>query len=154
MTRKILLALLVTIAALALAGCSASWWTSGPKPPPLPPRARVAAGPGYAAATAYLDTHRVKVPKGMQAGILVTSDSPGWASVNLNGGAWSGVVVIAGGWTETLSSDEGDGGMATFAQPGDLLEFPAGNIPVDAPGDDVINGQVAKILARGVVTVP
>ena len=72
----------------------------------------------------------------MQAGILVRSSSPGRASQNLNGGAWQGTVVVPGGWTEQLSSSEGDDGMASFAQPGDEIEFPAADAPVDAPADD------------------
>ena len=89
----------------------------------------------------------------MQVGILVRSESPGWASQNLNGGVWQGTVVIPGGWSEQLSSDEDDDGMASFAQPGDEIQVPAADLPVDAPSDDG-SDPPAVVIARGVVSVP
>jgi len=55
--------------------------------------------------------------------------------VNLDGGAWQGMVAIPGGWSERLSSGEGDDGMADFAQPGEEIEFPAAGVPAGAPSD-------------------
>jgi hypothetical protein len=137
---------------MALAGCASLLHPAGPPPPP--PRPTVAAGPGYSAEMMYLAAHKIKPPKGMQVGILVSSSSPGWASQNLNGGNWTGVAVIPGGFTVELASDAGDSGMAGYIHPGDLFEFPAGDIPVDAPGDSVINGGMARLLTRAVVTIP
>lgn len=136
-----------SLAGLLLAGCAQS-------APPIPPRPSAPSGPGWEAEAAYLAAHPVKTPKGMLAGILVRSSSPGWASQNLNGGAWTGTAVIPGGRTEQLTSDDGDNGMAAYVQPGDLFEFPAANIPVDAPGDDVLDGGVARLLLQAAVSVP
>lgn len=137
---------------MTLAGCASIMHPAGAPPPPLRPT--VAAGPGYSSEMTYLADHKVKVPKGMQVGILVSSSNPDWASQNLNGGNWAGVAVIPGGFTVELASDAGDDGMASYIRLGDLFEFPAGDIPVDAPGDSVINGGVARLLVRAVVSVP
>lgn len=145
--RRLIALVLTAAAALLLAACSQA-------APPTPPRPSVTAGPGWAAETAYLAAHPVTTPAGMIAGILVSATSPGWASQNLNGGAWTGIVVIAGGRTEQLTSDDGDNGMASYVQPGDLFQFPTANVPVDAPGDEVVDGSVATLLVRGVVTRP
>jgi hypothetical protein len=139
----------VVAVVLLLAGCN----LNGPPKPPPPPRPAVSAGPGWAAVTAYLAAHPVRPPNGMMAGILVRYTSPSWAGQNLDGDAWTGTVVIPGGRTVQLTSYDGDSGMSSYVQPGDLFEFPAGNIPVDAPGDDVIDGGVAKLLLRAAVDV-
>jgi hypothetical protein len=138
-------------AAVLLAGCGVGQFYGPPAPPP--PRPRILAGPGWAPEVAYLKAHPVRVPKGMQVGILVSASSPSAISQNLNGGSWSGVAVVPGGWTVSLSSDEGDNGMGALVSPGDLFEFPAANLPVDAPGDDG-NDAPAVLLERAVVSIP
>lgn len=150
--RNLAAAVIVALCALLLAGCGSFLGPSDPPPPP--PRPTLAAGPAWAPAAAYLKAHPVKPAKGMQVGILVRSTSPGWASQNLNGGAWSGTAVIPGGRAVQLSSDAGDNGMAAYVHVGDLFEFPKPNIPVDAPGDSVTDGRMAKLLEQAVVNVP
>jgi hypothetical protein len=126
-----------------------SW---GP-PAPLPPRPRVPAGPGWAAATGCLCYHPVTPPRGMRAGILVRSSGPGWAWQNLTGGAWQGTVVIPGGRAGQLTCDAGDDGVASFAQPGGLTGFPAGDLPAGGPSDDGTDAP-AVLFARSVAGVP
>jgi len=138
------------MAAVAVAGCGQGQFWGPPAPPPA--RAKLMAGPACHAEVAYLAAHPARVPAGMQAGILVRSVSPGWASQNLNGGGWTGTVIIPGGWLEQLSSDSGDDGMAQLASVGDEIEFPAPDVPVDAPSDDG-NDTPAKVLVYGAVQV-
>ena len=93
----------------------------------------------------------MRVPKGMTAGILVSSVSHGYVCVGWCH-TWSGTVIIAGSRMVAVSSDQGDDGMASLAAPGDEIEFPAANLPVDAPGDDG-NDTPAKVLVYGAVAV-
>jgi hypothetical protein len=137
-------------AAVLLAGCGQGQFWGPPAPPP--PRPGVPAGPGWTAETAYLSAHPLTVPKGMQAGILVRSSSPGYVCAGWCR-TWQGTVVIPGGQAEELSSDQGDDGMASLASPGDLIEFPAANLPVDAPGEDGSDAP-AVLLRRAVVSIP
>lgn len=119
-----------------------------PTTPAVPPaRASYPAGQEYAATTRWLAKHPQHPRKGMTYGILVRSASPGWASQQLNGGAWHGTVLIPGGRIERLASDDGDNGMAGLASVGDLIVFPAGG-PVDAPSDGG-GGTPARVLVTG-----
>jgi hypothetical protein len=89
----------------------------------------------------------------MAAGILVQSSDHGYACLSGWCHTWQGLAVIPGGRTESLSSDQGDDGMASLVSAGDLIEFPAANVPVDAPGDDGENAP-AVLLSRAVVSIP
>jgi hypothetical protein len=151
---KIRAAVSAAVASAVLAGCGVGQFYGPPAPPP--PRPSVPFGAGapaaWPAAASYLSDHPVHVPKGMRAGVLVQSSSHsyvcmGWCRT------WQGVAVISGGRTVSLSSDQGDNGMASLVAPGDLFEFPAGNLPVDAPGDDGSDAP-AVLLARAVVPMP
>src|SRR6266702_8263959 len=125
-TSKIWMSAAATAATALLAGCSSITGQSLGNPAAPPPlRLRVPAGPGWSAETAYLRAHPVAAPKGMQAGILVRSSSmDALDACGLGLGTWDGIVVIPGGWTESLSSSSGDYWMASLASPGDLIEFP------------------------------
>ena len=153
-TSKIKMSAAAPATAALLGGCGSvmNQFFANPEAPP-PSRPRVPAGPGWAAEVAYLKVHPVRAAKGMQAGILVRSSSPGTVSQQLNGVAWSGAAVNSGGWTVNLSSDQGDHGMASLVLPGDLFELPGANVPAGAPGDDG-TGALAILLRRGAVNVP
>jgi hypothetical protein len=153
MTRRQFTATAYLAATALLAGCGSigNQFLGNPDATP-PARAHVAAGPGWSAATAYLKDHPAPAPKGMQAGILVQVAKQS-VFCALNGCTWSGIVVIPGAQTVALSSDSGDNGMASFVSPGDLIEFPARDEPVDAPGDDG-SDPPAKLLQRAVVAIP
>ncbi len=137
-------------AVLLISGCGSlgNQFLGNPDATP-PARPSLPAGQAYAAATRYLATHPQRTRKGITYGILVRGSSPGWASQQLDGGAWQGTVIIPGGRIEHLSSDEGDNGMAALASPGDLIAFPAGG-PVDAPDDDG-DGTPARVILAGAV---
>ena len=124
-TSKIKMSAAAPATAALLSGCGSvmNQFFGNPAAPP-PSRPRVPAGPGRAAEVAYLKVDPVRAAKGMQAGILVRSLSPGTLSQQLNGGAWPGAAVNPGGWTVNLSSDQGDDGMASLVSPGDLFELP------------------------------
>jgi hypothetical protein len=128
-----------------LAGCAQG--TPWGPPAPAPPRPRAIAGPEYAAAVAYLKAHPARAPKGMQAGVLVSDSAPGYVCLGYCH-TWHGTVVVPGGWVEYLSSDQGDDGMESIAHVGDVIGFPAGNVPVDAPGDDGLPAP-AQVLVAG-----
>ena len=140
----------VVAAALLISGCGSlgNQFLGNPGATP-PARPSHPAGQAYAAAARYLAAHPQRTRKGMTYGILVRSSSPGWASQQLNGGAWQGLAVVPGGRIEHLSSDPGDNGMASLASPGDLIAFPAGG-PVDAPSDDG-DGTPARVILAGAV---
>jgi len=135
-----------SLAVLAgLAGCASS-------STPPPPRPKAVAGPEWQAETSYFRAHPVRVPSGMLAGILVGESSPGYACLDGWCRTWQGTVVTAGGYVEQLSSDQGDDGMAQLARPGDAIEFPAANVPVDAPSDSG-EDTPAGVLVSGAVRV-
>jgi hypothetical protein len=119
---------------------------------PPPPRPKAVAGPEWQTEVSYFREHPVKVPSGMLAGILVSESSPGYACLDGWCRTWQGTVVTAGGYVEQLSSDQGDDGMAQLAQPGDVIEFPAANVPVDAPSDSG-EDTPASVLVSGAVRV-
>ena len=136
--------------AAVVAGCGQGQFWGPPAPPPA--RHRTPAGPAWVAETAYLRDHSARVARGMQAGILVRESSPGYVCAGWCR-TWQGTVIIPGGWIEQLSSDQGDDGMAQLAAVGDEIEFPAPDVPVDAPGDDG-NDAPARVLVAGAVSVP
>jgi hypothetical protein len=152
--RAVITAVAAGTLAASLAGCGQGQFYGPPAPPP--PRPSAPFGPGapeaWPAAAAYLKAHPASVPKGMAAGILVASTSHGYACLSGWCHTWSGTVVIAGDRSEPVSSDEGDDGMASLAAPGDEIEFPAADLPVDAPGDDG-NDTPAKVLVYGAVAI-
>jgi hypothetical protein len=128
-----------------LAACGQGQFWGPPAPPP--PRPHAIAGPEYAAAVAYLKAHPPRSPKGMEAGLLVSESSPGYVCAGYCH-TWHGTVVVPGGWVENLSSRQGDNGMASLARVVDVIAFPAGNVPVDAPGDTG-NVTPARVLVAG-----
>jgi hypothetical protein len=89
----------------------------------------------------------------MTAGVLVSSSSHGYACLSGWCHTWSGTAIVAGDRTEELSSDQGDDGMASLASVGGEIEFPAANLPVDAPSDDG-NDTPARVLVYAAVSVP
>ena len=141
--------------AVAVTGCGQGQFWGPPAPPP--PRPSAPFGPGapaaWSAAAAYLRARPVNVPKGMAAGVLVSSSSHGYACLSGWCHRWNGTAIVAGDRTEQLSSDQGDDGMASLASAGDEIEFPAANLPVDAPSDDG-NDAPARVLVYGAVSVP
>lgn len=147
---KLLVLIVAAVVALMIWGGGMN--TFFPAAPATPPaRASHPAGQEYAAATHYLTTHPYRTRKGMTYGILIRSASPGWASQQLNGGAWRGTVLIPGSRIEHLTSDDGDNGMTALVSPGDEFAFPASG-PVDAPSDN--DGTAARVIVEGAVTVP
>ena len=151
MTKRVMT---TAIAAGALAavmtGCGQGQFWGPPTPPPA--RHRTPAGTAWAAETAYLAAHPVRPAAGMQAGILVRESSPGYVCAGWCR-TWHGTVVIPGGWIVQVTSDQGDDGMAQLAAVGDEIEFPAPDVPVDAPGDDG-NDAPAEVLVAGAVSMP
>jgi hypothetical protein len=143
----------LTAVALLAGGCGSlgNQFLGNPDASP-PARPSIPVGHGYANAVRYLASHSQRDHKGMISGILVGEASPAWASQNLNGGAWRGVIVVPGGRVERVSSDAGDNGMAAYASIGDMISFPASG-PVDAPSDNGY-GKPARVLVAGAVNVP
>lgn len=130
---------------MLVAGCASA-------APPPPPRPRVAIGPAWQGAVTYLRTHPHRAPAGMTIGVLVQASDPGYVCFGYCH-TWQGIAVVAGGWAVNLSSDQGDAGMAPLVSVGDEIEFPAGNVPVDAPVDDG-NYPPGQLIERAVVAVP
>jgi hypothetical protein len=85
----------------------------------------------------------------MELGILVQAHSQGYVCLGYCH-TWSGTAVIKDGRVVHLSSDQGDNGMASLAAPGDLIQFPAGNLPVDTPGDDGNDAPASVVVAQAV----